>query len=149
MSARLQHEGRVLGRYIMGAEPPGALVDRYAQAHAHLPLEPLAGGDRAMIEAAFNHVWMLGPLDAACALRRPHCTLRRKVMVMCAIVEASPEGARLFMPKGRAGVMALLRTFARAGWATACRLAVGLPLLAVIGRRRTPAHAAVLPGGAA
>lgn len=153
MSARLQHEGRVLGRFIIGAQPPGALVDRYAQAHAHLPLEPRAGSDRALVDAAISHAWMLGALDAACALRRPHCTLRRKVIVMCAIVEASPEGAHLFMPKGRAGVLVLLRTLLRAGWAASWRLAIGLPLLAVIGRRRAgedrAAPAQPAAGGAA
>lgn len=135
----LEGEARELARYVaarpLQGEALAAVVDRYVRAHAHLNLKPAPGLDAAITRAALRRRALLGPLDAACALRLPGGTLRRKLVLMSALVETLPGHARDFIPPARVGTLRLARTFALAALVTAGRLAVGLPAWWVIAAR--------------
>jgi hypothetical protein len=130
----LHAEALALGRFIVGRPIAPALVDRYVEAHRHLFEEEADGRDRELVAFAARHPRLLPSLDAALALTRPDALLHRKALLMAAILEASPDHADDFLPRTRslAGLVAL---GARVGLRSAVEVAIGLPLLAVLGRR--------------
>src|SRR5437016_1091752 len=87
---RLEREARLFSHYLLGADPPREVVARYAAAHAFHFVEPAPADDRAVLDFAVRHPWALGPLDAACARRKPDSLLRKKLLMTAAILEASP-----------------------------------------------------------
>lgn len=93
----LRVEARRFGQYLIGAEPPDASVDLYAQAVETLGL---VGNDkdRSLLRFMVRHRWSIGPIDAGLALRRPDSTVRTRLLVMSALLEARPELADTFLP---------------------------------------------------
>lgn len=127
-------EAVLFSRYLLGQDPPPELADRYAAACAHLfPTHP-SPADAAILAYALAHPRALPALDSAAALLRPGSLLRRKVLVMAAVLEATPAGAEHFLPRARtlSGLTSLLfRTAVSAAW----NLALGIPLLWLAQRR--------------
>lgn len=94
----LAAEGRTFGRYLVGAVPTADIVARYVAASR--TLFPAVGeADAAVVDFARRHPWSVGFLDAAAGFLRPGALLRSKVLVMAAILEASPEHADDFLPR--------------------------------------------------
>lgn len=116
----LRREAITYSRYLIGAEPSTELITRYGHAlAARLPESP----DRVM-RATLAMPVLLGPLDAGAALIRPHHQLRQRLLLLTAILEASPDHCRAFLPRDHTG------------WETlrlAITLAVALPLGALVG----------------
>jgi hypothetical protein len=91
----------LLSRYLVSTEPSPALVERYlAACAARLPPE---SEEDALVAAV--HAWprLLGLLDAGAALLDPQGVLRSKLLVMAAVLEASPHCPDAFLPVGAAG----------------------------------------------
>jgi len=131
---RLRAEAAALGRHILGRPVDSEFVERYVAAHAHLPLEARDPGDAAVLDFALAHPVFLPCLDAAAALTRPEALLHRKAILLAAILEASPRYADQFLPR-TVGWPGLLGLGLGIGMTTAFQLAVGLPVLALVGRR--------------
>jgi hypothetical protein len=129
----LEDEARVLSRYLLGREAPEFLRERYAAG-----VRVRLGSDTAMSgpagRLALRRPWMLGMLDAACAVRDPGGELRRRLLVMAAVVEADPAGAGAFVPRAepwwRWAVIVAWN-----GLVAGALLAGGLVVLAAIGGR--------------
>jgi hypothetical protein len=132
--ALLRHEARALGRFIVGGEVAGELVERYVDAHRHLFTEPQSLADLGLVAFAVAHPILLPCLDAAAALAGPDALLHRKALLMAAILEASPRHADDFLPRTR-GLAGLLALLLRVGVASAAHVAVGLPALLILRRR--------------
>jgi hypothetical protein len=90
--------------------------------------------DAAVLAWVRRHPWSLGPLDAACGLVRPGGTLRNRVLLMAAVLEASPEFADDFLPR-HLGPLALVARVAVAGMVAVANALGGLVLLRVAVRR--------------
>lgn len=121
-------EADLFSRYLLGADPAPELADRYARACDRLFPTPPSAPDAALVAFALRHPRLLPALDSAAAILRPGSLLRRKILVMAAILEATPSGADHFLPRPhtRMGLaFLLLRTTASA----AANLAVGVPAL--------------------
>jgi hypothetical protein len=88
-------EARAFGRYLVGTEPTPAEVDRYAAAVA----ARIARAPDAVVRAARAVPALVGPLDAAAAFVDPEHQLRQRLLVLLAILEASPEHAERFLPR--------------------------------------------------
>ena len=118
-------EARIFARYLVGRDPSPGHVERYvAASRTHFP-DPLAPDDAAVLAWARRHPWSVGPLDAACGLVRPGGALRNRVLLMAAVLEATPDFADDFLPHhvgplalaarvGVAGVVAVAN--ALGGW---------------------------------
>jgi len=128
-----RQEAVQFSRYLISEDPTPAEVDRYARACECFGL----GESRAdpVLAACIRHPSWIGLLDGACALMEPHHPLRRKLAVLTAILEASPEHVESFLPPsgGRLRCFLVLATSAMlAGF----RATVGLPLLISLRRMR-------------
>jgi len=134
-AATLETEARVFGRYLVGRVPPPAIVDRYRRANETLLSAPVAPADAALLDFVHRHPWSVSFLDAASGLLRPANTLRSKLLVMSAILEASPEFADDFLPESIHPVGLVLR-LAVSGTAAVLRAILGAALLGVAVRAR-------------
>ncbi len=135
MDAALRDEAARFGRYLLGVRPSDALAERYARAHAHVLHEPPTAADEAVLAFVRAHPWSLPWLDAGTALVRSAPLLRKKLIVMMAIVEATPEHADRTLPASGVGLPRLVLRLGRAGAAAAVKLAVGAALAAAVTRR--------------
>lgn len=126
-------ESVIFSRYLIGVTASAELSDRYALACAALFPEPPSAPDAALVAFALRHPRWIAALDAAAALVRPGALLRRKILVMAAILETTPRHADLFLPRAQSPFGFFL-TVMRVGVASAWRAAVGLLLLAVAQR---------------
>ena len=135
MTAVLDLEAQVFGRYLVGERPPAELVARYRAANETLFAEPVSGEDAAIVAFARRHPWSVGPLDAATGLFRPASALRNKILVMAAILEATPAFADEFLlPPVRPVALALRVT--GLGLVAVARTLFGVALLPLAARAR-------------
>lgn len=125
----VDHEARVLARYLLGVEPRGEIVERYAAAMGILGTVP--DGD-AVLGYSLRHPWALPPLDAACGWRRPASALRKRLLIMSAILETHTAYAEMYVPRALPA-WRLVALLAWNGVAAVCKLALGLLLLAAVG----------------
>ena len=97
----LRDEGERFGRYLIGDSVSPMLVDRYVSAmrSMHVLAE---GRDRRLLGLVERHPWLLGVVDGGLALRRPGSVIRTKLLVMSAILEATPDYTSAFVPGARA-----------------------------------------------
>jgi len=131
----LEVEGRLFGRYLVGREPPRELVERYRDANRILLGGTAPGSDAAVIAFARRHPWSSSFLDGAAGLLRPGSLLRNKILVMAAVLEASPAFAEEFLSRTVHPVSLVLRVLGLATLAVV-RAAVGVLVYAAAARSR-------------
>ncbi|MDM0113748.1 NAD-dependent epimerase/dehydratase family protein [Variovorax sp. J22R133] len=119
----LAQEARVLARYLVGANPSPEVVQRYVDAHRQLLL---AQPDKVTAFAR-RHPSCLGLLDAAAATRGTAAPLRRRVLLMATVLEATPEHARRFLPAPRSP-LATVAAIAWHGTRATLMALLGMPL---------------------
>ncbi len=95
----LAHECRVITRYLLGQDPPEDLIQRYIQANSVLFSDKASHSDLAVVAFVRRNPWSLPFIDAASALLRPNSLLRNKILVMIAILEATPQFTGAFIPE--------------------------------------------------
>ena len=131
----LELEGRLFGRYLVGRMPPPELVERYREANRILLGGTAPGSDAAVIAFARRHPWSIPFLDGAAGLLRPGSLLRNKILVMAAVLEASPAFAEEFLSRTVHPVSLVLRVLGLATLAVV-RAAVGVLVYAAAARSR-------------
>lgn len=96
----LTEEGALLARYLLGgAEPGPEAIERYTQACEKLFSGHCEPGDLAVLRFARRRRWALPLLDAAAGVFEPHALLRKKLLLMLAILETMPAHLGHFMPR--------------------------------------------------
>ena len=107
-----------LSRYFVGRNCPSGVADRYTRAVQDLNLE-LTGAQQGVWNMACRFAPLLAALDAGVALWDRHGVVRKRLLVMFVLLEATPENADrfLFVPRGagahaRTLVRCLLAPFA-------------------------------------
>jgi len=138
----LEAEARRFGRYLMGGDLPEALVERYREANLALFPDLPSPADAAVLEFVRRHPWSLPPLESALGLIRPGALLRRKLVVLLAILETEPRFADSFgaLTPGRPG--AVLRLLGL-GLSSTVKLAGGFllyPFAKLLGARGVESH---------
>jgi hypothetical protein len=91
-------EALVFGRYLLGEEPSAQAIDLYVQAMEKLNIL-VAGSDERLLRMVLNFPWMLEFADAGLALVKPSSVIRRKLLIMLAILETLPQYTSLFFPE--------------------------------------------------
>lgn len=91
-------EAQVLGRYLLGKPIDARSAALYEQALRSRSVVPCGVRDQNILEFALAHPWAIGCLDAALALFGPRgAALRRKLLVMTAVLEVRPEYSDLYL----------------------------------------------------
>lgn len=131
----LARECRFLTHYLAGRSPSDDLVQRYLEAHRVLLSGPHEASEMAMAAFVHRHPWTLPYLDAASGLLRPHSLLRKKILLMIALLEASPEFTEFFVPEAMS-VSRFLWHMTGYGLSSAAKLAVGCLIypVSILGR---------------
>lgn len=133
-AAPLREEAARLGRYLVGAPPSDELVERYARAHEQVLRDPPTPADEAILGFLQAHPWSLPLLDAGTALVRSAPLLRRKLLVMTAILEATPEHVDRMLPGGGVSLPRLALRLGRAAASSGVKLIAGAALAAAVVR---------------
>ena len=87
---RLKREGQVLGRYLVGGKIPDHLVARYTD---HVSVTEPPGQDhldRTLLRVACYGGPITPMADAYARWFRPTGALRRRLTILCALLESSP-----------------------------------------------------------
>lgn len=119
-----RREARLFGRYLVGEDPGEPFVERYLAAADTLFSSPPG----PVVRFARRRPRTLPLLDAASAVVRPRGPLRSRLLVMAAVLEASPAYADVFLPRP-AGAVRQLVDVAIAGSVGAAKVVAGLPVL--------------------
>lgn len=125
-----QREATVFGRYLVDRDPSPLLVERYCEANRRL----LAGEDDAVVAFARRHPWAISMLDASAGLVDAGSLLRKKLLLMTAIVETTPDLAARTEPVD-ATLPRLALNLGVAGLRVAGSVVAGLALTAWVKRR--------------
>lgn len=133
--ARLEVEARLFSRYLLGGDAAPELIERYIVASRSLLRGPWDPRDAALLGFVHRHPWSVSLLDAACGLLRPTGLLRSKLLIMAAILEASPAHAAEFLPRA-SSTPSLLARLAALGAVAAGRAFAGLLLYLPASRMR-------------
>lgn len=113
-------------RYILGRDADDDTLRDYERAVAILA--PVSSErDAQLLEFARKHVWSIGALDAALALVEPRSILRRRLLIMAAVIEASPRYVDRFLGCDRPPLYALAIAFV--GVRALARLVLGTIVL--------------------
>lgn len=125
-------ECRILSRHLIGVTPTREITTRYAAACRQLL------GSRAPLSRieslAYRQPLLIGILDAGCGLVARDHVLRKKLLILTAILETTPEHARRFLPTRNRRPF-ILAELAFAGSIAACKALLGVPLVLLVGRR--------------
>lgn len=100
-------EAELYARYLLGDAlrrgplPPAVnpILERYRRARSEIDPAGASRGERAVADFAASHPWSLPFLDAACGLVQRHGLLRGRLLLMSALLEASPRFADRFLPR--------------------------------------------------
>lgn len=111
-SPDLQAEARIFGRYLGGRMPPPELIDRYVEANRVLRATSVSARDVALVAFVRRHPWTVSCLDAAAGFFARDGLLRSKLLVMAAILEASPAFADEFLPRPSGRLALVVRLIA-------------------------------------
>jgi hypothetical protein len=111
--------------YLTGRPPDPPLTGRYLQAQALLFSDDQDAAQTGPVTFARRHPWSLPYLDALLAVLDPQSLLRKKLHVMVAILETTPDFTGLFFPERQPGLLAGLKLLGY-GCASMGKLLVGL-----------------------
>ncbi len=125
----LRQECRLFARYLVGEEISEQLIDRYIQACERL----FPKARRSKLERLANQRPMLLPLlDAGAGFLAKDDSLRTKLLVLSAILEASPVYTHKFLPERSGGFSVVAGIFYH-GLLAGTRSALGIPLVYIVG----------------
>lgn len=93
-------EAELFGRYLLGRPPSGECVALYEAANDKIGIV-LDAKDSKILEFALANPWAIGCIDQGLALFKRDSNVRRKIFVMLAILETSPDYSGYFLPAER------------------------------------------------
>jgi hypothetical protein len=131
----LRSEAIAFGRYLVDATPSDELIERYRRANDVLLTEPPSPADQAVIDFACAHPRAIAMLDAGTAVSGQAPLFRKKLLVMMAIVETTPDFVDRTEPRG-ASLPGLAARLGISAAKTAVNIVAGLALSTAIASRR-------------
>jgi hypothetical protein len=126
----VKHEAITFGKYLLSGETPDQKsIALYEAAHQHKRLD-VTPAEQKLFSFALRNRWALGAIDGALAFKAPDHILRRKLLLMSAVLESRPKYADLFLPKERSVFYIL--AFGWIGFRAVCKAIVGRVLVVVV-----------------
>ena len=105
-----EHEAVILARYLIKRSPTRQVVELYSDAIGILNLS-LDEREKKLWNFVLRRPWFLKFLDAGLAMNFPGSVLRRRILVMFAILETQAEYYSLFQPVRRPAVYILVMPY--------------------------------------
>jgi len=133
LTDELRQEAILFGRYLVDREPSADLIERYVEANQLLFAND-AGFERELLDFARRHPWSIGMLDASAGILGGNSVLRKKLLLMTAILETTPEYVEQTQPRA-ASLPSLVFHVGTASARAAFNMASGLALRLVLRRR--------------
>jgi hypothetical protein len=127
----LKREAYIYSRYLLGSNPSEELAERYIRANRALGTDHILPVDTRVLEFARSHQWSIPLLDAGAGLLQPEALLRKKIYIMAAILETSPDHAREFLPQVLSPILLALKLIAN-GISAGVKIFIGIPLLILV-----------------
>jgi hypothetical protein len=126
----MKEEAITFGKYLLSGETPDEKsIALYEAAHEHKNLS-VPPAEQKLFSFAVRNRWALGAIDGALAFKNPDHIVRRKLLLMSAILESRPQYADLFIPKKRS--VFYLIVFGWIGFRAICKAIFGRLLLAFV-----------------
>ncbi len=123
-------EAATFAAYLLGQPADRRTCELYDEAVARRA--PSANDhNQRILQFALAHPRLLGALDVALALTEPGSDLRRRLLLMAAVIETQPRYAERFLSCDRSKLYPLVLLLV--GLRAAARAAVGLLLLRFVG----------------
>lgn len=123
----LEQEALIFSRYLIGREPNEQAVRLYIAAFgAGRP----DNTDKKLLNFMSKHPRSIGFIDGGLVFHNPDSEARRRIYVMLAILEASPEHYDLFLPKERSPIYIAVVFYS--GFRAIIKAALGIALVKVI-----------------
>ena len=124
-------EAGLFARYLLDRDPPEELIARYIAASEQIFPQLPTADEAALLTFVDRHPGALPFVDAAAGVLRPGSLLRKKILLMAAILEASVHLTRDFLapPPGRGRTLLALSWYALSA---GIKFAIGAAILAVI-----------------
>lgn len=94
----LEKEAILFTKYLTGTTPSSVLVERYAEACVKLNLSGVEEEDK-YLQKILRRPFLLPFVDAALSMRSKKTLLRKKMLVMLAILETTPDYYTFFSSK--------------------------------------------------
>ena len=94
----LEKEAILFTKYLTGTTPSPELINRYAEACVKLNFSVAETEDK-YLEKILRWPFLLPFFDAALSLRNTKTVLRKKILVMLAVLETTPEYYSFFSSK--------------------------------------------------
>lgn len=124
----LEKEARLFARYLLDRDPPREMVERYMSANEQLGVNVATAADEHILNFSVSHPWSIPYLDAATGLLMNDSLLRKKVYVMAAVLEASPQYSDSFLPENPLPLVLFCRLIAN-GLKAGIKVIIGIPIL--------------------
>lgn len=125
-NSTIERECRTFTHYLLGCEPHSYAVRKYAEAHCVSPV--FSAGTRFddfLLKAARSH-WLLAKLaDSYARVAAPGALLRKKLVLLLAILETSPPSYQMLDAVQSGGRLALFLRLAGRGSASILSLTAG------------------------
>jgi hypothetical protein len=123
----MKGEAIILGKYLLGGETPDdKSVALFLNAAQHIDLVVPKSEQKAYL-FAMDHPLFLGAIDSALAFGSGNHILRRKILLMSAILESRPRYASLFLTQQRSPFYFFV--FLWVGFRALCKAVVGKVIL--------------------
>jgi hypothetical protein len=100
MEEQLEKQAEILCRYLVGQAATQTIKQQYAHFIQKDPL-PISQADAKLLPHIDKHPWTIGIIDAALSLYDAESEVRRRLYVLFAILETSPDYYSKFLPTER------------------------------------------------
>lgn len=120
----------IFGKYLLSGEiPDDKSISLYEAAHMHRNII-VPENENKLLAFALRNRWAIGAIDGALAFKNPDHVIRRKLLVMSAVLECRPQYADLFIPKKRN--LFYIVVFGWIGFRAVCKAMFGRILVAIV-----------------
>jgi len=122
----LERECRVFTRYLIGMEPDAYVIGKYIDYHRRAGAEPIASFDRALLNAAMAAGVLMWIADSYTAAFRRNAQLRRKLVLVLALLECRPPYSDHLDTPGHLSAVTAILSLAGQGMAFGLGVAASL-----------------------
>ncbi len=91
-------EARIITHYLLRRPVTDTVADLYISSVRRNAMDQY---DRKLLTLMLRFPFTVGLVDAGLAFYRPHSEVRRRIYIMLAILESSPDYCDSFLPKNR------------------------------------------------